>query len=130
VDCYPGSRLCHAIDILAGITTPFPEVTRVILAFGMSNRISPPHINYRQAGALFSVATKVFPAALIQFPLLNLDYALPKHERDILTGLNLFMFTHMPTIPFLPTHLFQTSRDHVHWTAPTARAIQEHWSLV
>ena len=40
VDSYPGAKLVHATQILRKITNPVPEVSNVVLSFGINNRSS------------------------------------------------------------------------------------------
>ena len=128
VDCYPGAKFCHAANILSSIRAPVGHVTRVILAFGLNNRSTPLDLTTRQIRDLYSRATTAFPSALILIPLINPNPTLSRTERDTIRSINGYLAMQVPTIPLLPSHLFQTDPDRIHWTTHTAGAIFNHWS--
>ena len=128
VDCYPGARFTHAVDILNSVATPNLLVTQVILSFGLNNRTSPSAYAFPQADVMIRRARAVFPRASIAVPLINVDPVLPAVQVNNIARLNAFLASHTTVVPLLPAALFRTQVDNIHWTAATARAMLAHWT--
>ena len=76
VDCFPGSKLKHAAEIINCVAVPNTQVTCVILSFGLNNRSSPPNYSHPKAEVMLRRARANFPQASIFVPLRN-----PRHEK-------------------------------------------------
>ena len=127
IDSYPGATFRHAVSILAK-TTVSTGVEKVILAFGLNDRTHrTDQTVIRQLQGAVKMAKTTFPQAQIFLPEINFSRSLPHREQDNLRRLNAHITSQRHFIPALARNSFNTDRDGVHWTHPTAKLVLEHW---
>lgn len=131
VESYPGATFRHAEQIIrkAVVSTEIEQVEQVVLSFGINNRSQKERkTSLQQLLAATKAADERFPHAAVWIPLLNFSRLLPEGEQNNLKYLNKQIDKHCLSIPALPTHLFSTLSDHVHWTKATAKNMLQHWN--
>ena len=127
VDSFPGATFRHAAAILAK-TTISPEVGKVILSFGINDRAhKADQTIVRHLRNAIKMAELAFPRARVLVPEVNFSRSLPHREQDNLRRLNSYIVAHCHSIPALSRNSFNTERDGVHWTHPTASLFLDHW---
>ena len=128
VDSYPGATLHHAAAILEGLEGPYPGVRRVVLSFGINDRLHcTPDTFRRNLRQLLEVAGRRFTRALVFVAVIPYAAELPERDRERLRAFN-------AVIRGQPWHLkspepeqIQAGPDHVHWTAVSAFYIWSTW---
>lgn len=100
----------------------------VILAFGLNNRSQRvKQTTVKQLQAAVRAAKIRFPQAEIWVPVINFSTTLPPSEQRTLLDLNEYITKNYKHIPQLPRGVFETERDKIHWTRPTAKHMLQHW---
>lgn len=128
VDCYPGAKLSHAIELLRTKTPTSPEVQAVLLSFGINNRErSNPTLTRKEINRLLGMAQATFPYAKVYIPMINYSKQLPQTMIQNIKTLNTTIINSNQHIPRLQRSLFNTTMDNIHWTASTGRAMWNHW---
>ncbi|KAL6477213.1 hypothetical protein MHYP_G00130480 [Metynnis hypsauchen] len=128
IDSYPGGTFRHAESIIQKATIHV-KVQAVILAFGINHRCQKSkETAIKQLQRAIKATVDKFPGAAVWIPLINFSTTLKRAEQETLTCLNGHIKKNMPFIPLLPTAQFDVSPDKIHWTAPCARAMLEHWA--
>lgn len=128
VDSFPGANLAQAYHVIVHKTPVWPEAQHVVLSFGLNNREQGnPTILGKGVERLQGAAHRTFPNAVIHFPLINYNKALPAKVIENIKTLNNFFEKTGLSIPLLPWEKFKTETDLIHWTRPTAGAMVDHW---
>lgn len=127
IESYPGANFRHAQALMAKSTSQV-VVEKIVLAFGINSRgVRAKETSIRQMQGAVRTAKKIFPYSEIWIPVINYSTYLSTAEQTSLRVLNLHICKNMPSIPALKANRFNTERDHVHWTAETAKAMLDHW---
>lgn len=132
IDSFPGATFRHAQTLLEK-TVPIKGVTveKIILVFGINCRtFKVMETIYKQVRMTVRTANNSFPDAEIYIQQTNFNKSLPLEEQDNLMTLNALLEDNMHTISLLPSKLFSTAPDKIHWTPATAKAFLEHWMAV
>ena len=130
IDSYPGANFRHAEALMKKAVSSV-AVEKVVLSFGLNSRSQKvKETAVKQLQAALRETKKKFPFAQVFVPLINFSAALAEDEKRTLRLLNVHIQKNMPFLPALPTSLFCTGKDNVHWTKGTAKAILEHWSAL
>lgn len=128
VDAYHGAKLAHATNILSNHTPISPQVSQVILAFGLNNREDTNHSRLQaQVSALVRKARRTFPNARLHIPLVNYNRSLPVSQIQNIKHLNGSIFATGLSIPMLSLFKFHTQPDLIHWTPATGLEMSLHW---
>nr|XP_049612482.1 uncharacterized protein LOC125989974 isoform X2 [Syngnathus scovelli]XP_049617920.1 uncharacterized protein LOC125993430 isoform X2 [Syngnathus scovelli] len=124
VDCYPGAKIRHGIHLLRNRTATSPNVLGVILSLGLNNRgrVIPIFIS-KEIARLLGAAKATFPYAKIFIPKINYSQSLPLEIQANLRELNEIIEETGHSIQRLPSRLFTTGPDNIHWTTDTAEEI-------
>ncbi|GLD47515.1 AMP deaminase 2 isoform X1 [Lates japonicus] len=127
IDSYPGASFYHFQHLLEKIP-PHPFTKLVVLLAGINNKDQDPHkTSIKQLRFLYRRAQSVFPNAVVYLPLINYSPLLPQDQQNNLRIINEFIFSHFPSVGPLPSGLFETILDNIHWTQETARKMYETW---
>lgn len=128
VDRFPGAKFSHAAQLLRNGTPPSPQVTKVILSFGMndSHTTNPSHLR-ETLGTLYNVGRATFPNATVLIPLINVSNTLPTPIQHNLKYMNELIKTYNAFIPRLEKTKFSTMTDGIHWKQETADDMWKHW---
>lgn len=127
VDAFPGGTFRNA-DLLMNKTTSEVTVQKVILAFGINNRVQKTQETaIKQLQRALRSVRLTFPSADVFVPQVNFSGDLPPKEKLRLTHLNTAIARMCEYIPALPAGLFHTGPDHIHWTRATAARIFDNW---
>lgn len=128
IESYPGATFRHAASLLekAAVTS---KVQLVVLSFGINHRQqSLDKTATKQFQMALRAAREKFPAAKIWVPLVNFSRKLKQMEIRKLDTLNRHLKTHANYIPLLPTFMFKTGPDNIHWATHTAESMLDHWT--
>lgn len=127
IDSFPGANFRNAEGILDNTTESIP-VEVIIMSFGICNREQKAkETSIKQLQSMLRVAKQYFPQAKVLIPQINFSNSLSAKEKNSLTYLNSYIALLGEYIPMLPSALFKTDSDNVHWTQETAQAIFDHW---
>lgn len=121
VESYTGANVRHA-EIIIKKATIYTEVEQVIMAFGLYNRSLKERLTL---SAQMGAAVEHFPSAVVWVPLNNFSILLLTKQKN-LRFLDSQIRKSCLFIPVLPSHLFSTLKDHVHWTKATAKHMLQH----
>ncbi|KAL3970410.1 antigen [Sarotherodon galilaeus] len=128
IDSFPGAKWCHAQSLLEKATCDEPVET-LVLSFGLNNRSqrdkNTPVTDLKKT---LKTAQERCPEADIYIPVVNFSTALPHNEQETLLYLNSFIAGLDNHIPALPTSMFNTEKDNIHWTDKTAMCMLSHWN--
>lgn len=129
IEAFPGGHFRHAQILLDKAFPPRNLVVeKIVLAFGINSRTNKPkETTIKNLQAAIRAAKKKFPFADVYVPLVNFSTDLPLEEQLNLRILNEHILRNMTFIPLLPSHLFRTQEDNIHWTKETGKAMLEHW---
>ncbi|KAF3859051.1 hypothetical protein F7725_021450 [Dissostichus mawsoni] len=128
VDSYPGANLSHAINIIKYKTPTAPEVTKVLLCFGLNDRgIGDRTILNNNLNQLLSSARDTFPNAAIHVPKINHSTKLSLKAIKNIGLLNKLIEKTPGNFKPLGAEDFDTEGDLIHWTPLTAKKMWDHW---
>lgn len=129
IESYPGGHFRHAQNVMEkAVVRTDVVVEKIILAFGINSRANKSkETTVKNLQAAVRAAKTAFPYAEIWIPLINYSTNLPLEEQQNLQTLNDHIQRNMGFLPLLPSHLFQTEPDDIHWTRETSRAMFRHW---
>lgn len=129
IDSYPGATFRHAAAIMEKANI-WCKPEKVILSFGINHKTQNiEHTATKQFQHAIRVAREVFTLAEIWVPQIDYqDKSLNAKELKNLWKLNNSIQNFGNFIPRLPTHKFRVTKDGLHWTADTARAMLQHWA--
>lgn len=127
IESYPGANFRHAQALMAK-SVSFGPVEKVVLAFGLNHRGQrAKETSVKQVQGAVRAAKKTFPGAEIWIPIINYSVFLSHDEQTTLQTLNAYIKRNLPYIPALSKTLYQSDKDHIHWTPETAREMFAHW---
>lgn len=127
IDAFPGATFRNA-ELLMDKTTCGVTVEKVILAFGINNRVQKTQETaLKQLQRALNSVKRMFPSADIFVPQVNFSNSLPSKEKLRLTHLNSAIARLCEYIPALPPSLFHTGPDNIHWSPSTAVRMFDHW---
>lgn len=129
IDSYPGATFRHAQTLIEK-SIPIEGVTveKIIMVFGINCRTyKVMETIFKQVQMAVRAANRIFPDAEIYVQQTNFNKLLPIEERDNLMTLNSLLEDNLHTISLLPSKLFSTGPDKIHWTQSTAKAFLDHW---
>lgn len=129
IEAFPGGHFRHAQALIEKTCPPRDMVVeKIILSFGINSRENKSkETTIKNLQAAVRSAKKKFPYAEIWIPLVNYSTNLPMEEQLNLQTLNEHIRKNMGFIRLLPSHLFQTEADDIHWTEETGKAMFQHW---
>ena len=127
IDSYPGATIAHAANILSKLPAPHPEVSKVILSFGLNSRNRGTIQSFgKTLRETYDLAVIKFPRANIWIPKIAFSSYLPREEHVTIHAINdlIGQFQH---IEALPRRIFRTQPDNIHWLPDTGMAIWDLW---
>lgn len=127
IDGFPGATFRN-VELLMDKTTAQVDVEKVIVAVGLNNRVQKTRETaLKQLQSAMNNVRRTFPSAEIFVSQINFSSGLPQKEKLRLTHLNSAISSRYEYIPALPTSLFSTGGDNIHWSRGTASRIFDHW---